>query len=311
LTYIIPVPQQDARPRTGRSTNPLLSLGRELIRSYGKATAGMRPDPDFLVIGAKRGGSTSFYYDLLQHPHLCPLFPRPDRLPKAEPTKGIHFFDQNYDRGERWYRAHLPSRFVRRRMAERVGSPVLVGEASPYYLFHPLAAQRAAALVPDAKIIAVLRDPAQRAYSHWKERRRSHREDLDFEGALAAEAERLGDAEHRLASGAIQYSYAHEQQSYAQQSEYAPALARWYAHFPRERILILASEDYYADPENALGRAQEFLGLPLLPLGSGGVRNAAVGDQLDPILAGSLARRFAEPNARLRELTGRDFPWSS
>lgn len=201
---------QDTRPRTGRSSNPLVSLGREVIRTYGRATADLRLDPDFLIIGAKRGGSTSFYYDLLRHSHVCPLFPRPDHLPKGEPTKGIHFFDQNFDRGERWYRAHLPSRFARQRLAARVGPPVITGEASPYYLFHPAAAERAAALVPNVKIIAVLRDPVMRTFSHWKERRRSNREDLDFAAALAAEDARLGDVERRLAADPAAYSYAHE-----------------------------------------------------------------------------------------------------
>ena len=300
----------NARPRTGRSTNVVVSLGRELIRTYGMATATLRPQPEFLVIGAKRGGSTSFYYDLLQHSHVCPLFPRPDHLPKAEPTKGIHFFDQNFDRGERWYRAHLPSRFARSRLIAQVGSPVITGEASPYYLFHPAAAERAARLLPDANIIAVLRDPVMRTYSHWKERRRNKREDLDFVAALEAEDRRIGDAEQRLTADPAAYSYAHEQQSYARQSEYAPALERWYALFAREHILVLASEEYYADPQTALDQAQDFLGLPREPLSSGEVRNAAAGEQLDPVIAERLARRFAPLNTRLVELTGRTFPWS-
>ena len=87
----------------------LIQAGRTTIRGYGMSTAHWRPDPEFLIIGAKRGGSTSFYYDLMGHPQLAPLFPRPDHLPKAEATKGVHYFDSNYWRGERWYRSWLPS----------------------------------------------------------------------------------------------------------------------------------------------------------------------------------------------------------
>ncbi|MFN8074413.1 MAG: sulfotransferase domain-containing protein [Kineosporiaceae bacterium] len=286
-----------------------MSAGRSAITRYGMLTAGMRPDPDFLIIGAKRGGSTSFYYDLLAHDHVCPLFPKPDRLPKAVPTKGIHFFDSNFDRGERWYRAHLPSTFARASLARQVGGPVVVGEASPYYLFHPAAAERAAATVPGAKIIVVLRDPVYRTYSHWKERRRSGGETLDFAAALAAEDERIGDAEQRLREDAAAYSYAHEQLSYARQSEYATALERWYAHFPAERILALASEDYYRDPATALNLTQEFLGLPQRTLGSGEVRNAAEGGSLDAAVEASLRARFAPQRERLEKLTGRTFPW--
>jgi len=274
------------------------------------ATATIRPGTEFLIIGAKRGGSTSFYFDLLQHSHICPLFPRPDHLPKAELTKGIHFFDQNFDRGERWYRAHLPSRFARSRLISQVGSPVITGEASPYYLFHPAAAARSAGLLPRVKIIAVLRDPVMRTYSHWKERRRNKREDLDFAAALEAEDRRLGDAEQRLTADPAAYDYAHEQLSYARQSEYAPAMERWYEHFPRDQILVLASEEYYADPRAVLDQAQVFLGLPREPLSSSEVRNAAAGEQLDAAIAERLARRFLPLNARLVELTGRTFPWS-
>lgn len=307
----MPMVELQRRPRTGRSANPIISAGRSVIRTYGKLTAGMRPDPDFLIIGAKRGGSTSFYFDLLAHDRVCPLFPKPDHLPKAEATKGIHFFDQNFDRGERWYRAHLPSRPARARLARRSGEPVLVGEASPYYLFHPAAADRAASVVPDAKIIAVLRDPVDRTYSHWKERRRSGGEQLDFAAALAAEDERVGNAEEQLRADPRAHSYAHEQLSYARQSEYARALERWYASFPAERILVLASEDYYTDPADALEQAQDFLGLPRQRLSSGEVRNAAEGEPMDDKIATMLHERFAPQQARLEQLTGRTFPWPS
>lgn len=299
----------EQRPRIGRSGSPLMALGRNGIRGFGMATARWRPDPEFLIIGSKRGGSTSFFFDLLAHPQVCPLFPRPDHLPKAEATKGIHFFDLNYFRGERWYRGHLPSTAVRGRLARRAGAPVITGEASPYYLFHPAAAERAAGMLPETKIIAVLRDPVMRTYSHWKERRRDRREPLDFLDALAVEDERIGDAEVRLVADPAAYSYAHEQQSYARQSEYDVALGRWYARFPADRILVLASEDYYADPAAELGKACAFLGLSPRELGGGEVRNAAAGESLDPVVRARLTERFAPHNARLAELTGRSFPW--
>lgn len=286
-----------------------MRFGRSVITGYGMASARWRPDPDFLVIGAKRGGSTSFFFDLSAHSHVVPLFPRPDHLPKAELTKGIHYFDVNYDRGERWYRAHLPSTFARRQQERRVGGPVVAGEASPYYLFHPAAARRAAVLVPGAKIIAVLRDPVQRTYSHWKERRRNGAETLDFAAALAAEDSRIGDAERRLLADAGAYSYAHEQLSYARQSEYARSLRRWYDHFPREQILVLSSEEYYADPASALATTHRFLSLSPERPAPGPVRNAASGAGIDPLLAAQLRERFAAGTSDLAALTGRSFPW--
>lgn len=293
-----------------RGRELVISAGRAAIRAYGEATARWRPNPDFLVIGAKRGGSTSFYFDLLQHAQLCPLFPRPDRLPKAAATKGIHYFDSNYWRGERWYRSHLPSSVERRRQERRVGAPVIAGEASPYYMFHPAAADRAAHLLPQVKILAVLRDPVLRTYSHWKERRRSDAEPLGFPEALAAEEGRIAGEEQRLRSDPSYLSYAYENYSYLRQSEYVTALERWYARYPAERILVLASEDYYRDPQHELDRALEFLGLGRQSIASGEVRNAAAGESLDPELRRSLARHFAPFNERLEKLTGRTFDWS-
>lgn len=294
----------------GAGRRSMIAMGRHVISGYGHATAQWRPDPEFLIIGAKRGGSTSFYYDLLRHSQIAALFPRPDHLPKAAATKGVHYFDQNYHRGERWYRSHLPSGFARGRQAHRVGLPVITGEASPYYLFHPAAAERAAAMLPKAKIIAVLRDPVHRTYSHWKERRREGMEDLAFQAALAAEDERIGEVEDTLRRDPAAYSYAHEQQSYARQSEYVTGLARWYEHYPREQILILSSEEYYGDPRGALDQAQDFLGLHRQPLGSGEVRNAAAGDAIDRVVAAELRNRFAPYNEQLCQLTGRTFPWA-
>lgn len=301
-------PRTSPRPN-GNQRGPLVTAGREAIRRYGMLTAGQRPDPDYLLIGAKRGGTTSFYHDLIQHPNLCPLFPRPDRLPMAEATKGIHYFDQHYAKGERWYRSYLPSRTARRRHAKRVGDPVLVGEASPYYLFHPAAAERAHALLPDVKLILVLRDPVMRSYSHWKERRREGSEPLDFAEAMEAEDERIGDDADRLRSDPTFYSYAHEQQSYVRQSEYVRALAVWRSFYPAEQFLVLASEDFYRDPHATLDRATDFLGLPRRRFAAGKVRNAAGGRDLDPGIRRRLSEHFAPLNRELEALTGETFDW--
>lgn len=298
------------RPVVGRAQGRVMSAGRRAIRLFGEATAAWRPDPEFLVIGAKRGGSTSFFFDLARHPQVVPLFPRPDHLPKATQTKGIHYFDQNYGEGERWYRSHLPSTRARARQARRAGGPVITGEASPYYLFHPHAPERAAALLPDAKLIAVLRDPVERAYSHWKERRRAGAEPLEFAAALDAEDERLAGVDDASLADPSAYSYAHEQQTYVRQSEYDVCLERWLAVYPREQLLVLASEDYYADPQGVLDEAFAFLGLPSAPAGKGEALNAAAGSALDDATRAGLTAHFAPHNARLADLLGRSFPWS-
>jgi hypothetical protein len=291
----------------------MLGMGRRVlksaVRSAGTATSSLRPLPDFLVIGTKRGGTTSFYFDLIEHPSIMRLFPPPIAGLKRDATKGVHYFDSNFVRGESWYRSYMPTRLSRDLRSRRTGVTSLVGEASPYYLFHPDAARRAHATVPDARLVVLLRDPAMRTYSHWKERRRGNAEDLDFLAALEAEPARLAGERERLLTEPGYVSYPWEQQSYATQSRYAESLRPWVDLYGRDRLLVLASEDYYADPVRVLGDVDEFLGLPRRAASTGAIRNAAPGQGLPDDLRERLATEFADDIAALSALVGRTFPW--
>ena len=284
---------------------------KRAVRLVGQATAMARPAPDFLVIGTKRGGTTSFYFDLIDHPSIVRLFPPPVPRLKQDPTKGVHYFDSNFVRGERWYRSYMPTSASRWVVTRRQGGVrALTGEASPYYLFHPAAAARAHAAIPDLRLIVLLRDPAQRTYSHWKERRRAGAEPLDFEAALDAEPSRLAGERERLLTDPAYTSYAWEQQSYVTQSMYADSLRPWLDLFGRSRLLVLASEDYYSDPVTTLGKVDEFLGLPRRKSSTGRIRNAAPGEPLPVAVNARLADTFRAPNADLLDLVGHDLVWA-
>lgn len=295
-------------------TNRLVTGSRDLlknaVRQTGRATAFIRPLPDFLVIGTKRGGTTSFYFDLIEHPAIVRLFPPPLPGIKPDATKGVHYFDSNYTRGENWYRSYMPSLGARAVHAARLHDPVLTGEASPYYLFHPDAARRAHALIPDAKIIVLVREPTMRTYSHWKERRRGGAEPLEFEAALDAEPKRLAGERERLMADPSYASYAWEQQSYATQSIYSPSLRAWSDLYGHEQVKVLSSEHYYANPAAALRGVDTFLGLTPRTQSSGKVRNAAPGEPLPETVRSRLGSEFAESNAYLLATYGREvLPW--
>ena len=279
-----------------------------MVRAGAVLTAPWRGSPDFLLIGTKRGGTTSLYRQLETHDAYLPLFPSAARLPMRENMKGVHFFDTHHHYGRTWYRSHFPSQLARRRRVASVGA-AFTGDASPYYLFHPLAAQRAAALVPDVKLLVLLRDPVERTISHWSEQTRNGVEQLSLADALAAEADRVGDAAEQLVAGRIRTSFAHEQQSYASQSEYAASLERWIEAFGRDRLLVLFSEEYYADPLAALRQVTDFLGVA--PHGDVdlSVRNAAQRRGDDAAVRVALAERFAPDAVRLEAIVGRRPPW--
>src|SRR5580692_9445955 len=123
--------------------------------------------PGFLIVGAQRCGTTSMYRALSEHPEVR----------KAVLHKGVHYFDMNYGRGLGWYRAHFP-------LARGGG---VTFESSPYYLFHPLAAERIAADLPGVKLIVLVRDPVERAYSAYTHERARGFETESFEQAIERE----------------------------------------------------------------------------------------------------------------------------
>ncbi|MDQ3663603.1 MAG: sulfotransferase domain-containing protein [Actinomycetota bacterium] len=285
-----------------------VEAGRSGLRAVGMATARWRPAPDFLIIGTKRGGTTSLHSALSTHPQVLSLFP-PGRVPlKRTDTKGVHHFAPGTPRSTTWYRSHFPLEVTRRR-ASSPGHRAVAGEASPYYLFHPGAAARAAEAVPNVKVIALLRDPVERSFSHYREQKRNGVETLTFEQALDAEQGRLADDEQRLADGPSFVSFAHEHQSYRAQSEYAYSLERWLRHYPREQVLVLVSEDFYTQPQAALDRVFTFLGLRPHVLPDMPVLNAAPAAPLSADLRKRLRRHFDPDVAHLEELLGWSPPW--
>lgn len=220
------------------------------VYTYRGLTAGLRLLPDFLIIGAQRAGTTYLYNNLAAHPCVAPAL-----------TKEVHFFDVWFARGLGWYRSFFALQ-VQRRIWQARGRPLLVGEASPYYLFHPHAPRRAAATLPHAKLIVLLRNPVDRAYSQYQHSRRRGAEHLAFAQALAQEEARLAGEEVRLLADEQYISDNHQNFSYQARGLYAGQIARWLNYFPREQLLVIQSELLYADPVQQLARVFAFLELP-------------------------------------------------
>lgn len=277
-------------------------VGKAALRATGTATASWRPGPELLVIGAKRGGTTSLWRYLAEHPGVLPTFPR------AEKVKGTYFFDERWGRGEAWYRSHFATRARRRHRARVLGYEPITFEASPYYLFHPLAPERARQVVPDALVVALLRDPVERAFSHWKERR-NHTEDLSFEAALAAEDERTAGEEARLVADPTAISMAHRHQTYVAQGRYTPMLERWLDAYGPDQVIVDAAETFYADPQAFLDRLTGRLGLPRRDLGTPEPFNAEPSADMDPQVRATLTERLGPDIQAVEHLLGRSMPW--
>jgi hypothetical protein len=248
----------------------------------------VRPLPDFLLIGAQKAGTTALYAYLRRHPAIG-----------GPSWKEVSYFDRHYARGSAWYRGNFPLRRGR-----------LVGEASPSYLFHPLAPARAAALVPGARLIALLRDPVERAHSHYHHEVDFGRERLSFEEAIEHEEARMAGELERMNADPRYFSRAWWDFTYVARGRYAEQLERWYATFPAEQLLVLTNEELAERPGETYARVLDFLGAAPHALDA----YPRVFDREYPDMSAAtrtrLAAVFAEPNRRLSELLGRDLGWT-
>ena len=271
-----------------RVPEPARKIARNAVWAYGRATSRWRPLPDFLVIGAQKAGTTALYAYLRWHPGIT-----------GPSWKEVSFFDRHWWRGEAWYRGHFPLRAAQR----------LVGEASPSYLFHPLAPERARSLVPDARLIALLRNPVDRAYSQYQHEVALGREPLSFEDALAAEEERTRGQVERLVADPRAFSRAWWDHTYVARGLYAEQLERWLALFPREQLLVVTTEELGERPAETYARVLRFLGVAPHDL----AEYPRVFDRdyapMRPETRALLEATFAEPNRRLEELVGWSGVW--
>jgi hypothetical protein len=269
---------------------PARAVLRNAVWTYGRATASARPLPDFLIIGAQKAGTTALYAYLRRHPAIT-----------GPSWKEVSYFDRHYGRGAAWYRGNFPNR-VRARGK-------LVGEASPSYIFHPLGPERVKALVPEARLVALVRNPVDRALSHYHHEVALGREPLRFEDALDAEEDRLRGEEERLAADLNYFSRAWWSHAYKSRGRYAEQLERWLAVFPREQLLILPSEDLGGEPERTHARVLDFLGAAPHRLDAYPRVYERQYEAMSAETRERLAAEFEASNRRLYELLGRDLGW--
>jgi hypothetical protein len=256
---------------------------------WRRATSAWRILPSALIIGAQKGGTSSLHYILSLHPDIG-----------ASRPKEQFYFSNRYDRDIAWYRAGFPLR--------RAG--VFGLESSAGYLLHPHAPARAKADLPGVKIIALLRDPVERAYSNWQHTTRHGNETLPFEEAVDREGERTDALWKEILACTGRRSSPELVHGYLRRGHYAEQLQRWYEHFPRSDVLLLRSEDFYADPRSTVLEVLRWLGLRETIPDDLSARNTGGGyAKLRPELRDKLRRYFEPHNQELLRLTGRDFKW--
>ena len=261
-----------------------------------------------------KAGTTSLYHYLVQHPCIAPAR-----------NKELRFFDHRFhSHGLDWYWRRFPTTWQQKRAGARFGCKIITGEASPYYLMHPRAPERVKKVLPQVKLIVVLRNPVDRTYSHYQHnyqrgdytdpltREAVPRETLSFEEAIACEEERLHGEEEKMLADEKYRSVEHQYHSYKARSIYVDQLQRWMQHFPREQFLILSSEELAARPNDVCAWVFKFLQLPAYELQNESKLNVgSYSSGLDAATRAQLGEYFKPHNARLYELLGRRFDWDT
>ena len=262
-------------------------------------TARLRGLPDFIIIGAMKTGSTSLYGFVVQHPAIAPAA-----------TKTLQYFFINYKFGELWYRSNFPTNLQRYSFYKKTNQKLISGEASPTYLFYPTVPSRMKKILPDVKLIVVLRNPVDRAYSHYHYTKRQHiDEPLSFDKAIELEEERCAGERERLIKDPYFSPFHYKEHSYLARGVYADQLENWFKHYDRKQFLILATEDLHENPQQTLDRVFDFLGVS--PFQVGNLMDLNVGNYkaMSEDTRKLLIEYFKPHNERLSKLLQRSFDW--
>ncbi len=265
-------------------------------RSYlqlGRATPAIRMKPSFVMVGASRSGTTSLFRTLSTHPQVL----------RPAVSKGVRYFDLNFAQPRSWYYGHFPVSRPSRR------SGCVTFEASGYYLFHPFAIERLAQELPDVRIVVMLRNPVNRAFSSWKHESSRGYEWETFERALELEDDRLAGEVARMASDVTYESFCHRHQAHRSRGQYAEQLERVFAHFGREQVHVVMSERFFRCPAKEYARLLEFLELDMCVPKDFRQHNAEPSSPMSKDVQHALEVHYRPYNLDLEDVLHDRVPW--
>jgi hypothetical protein len=281
-----------------KMTYGLLENVSSTIKVNSKGIVGVLPD--FLVIGSQKCGTTSFFKYLTSHPCIYP-----------STEKEIGFFDRWPTNTITWYKSHFPSvyyKFYAKNILKH--KCFLTGEASTGYILYPNALQRISTTLPNVKLILLLRNPVDRAYSHYQHTVRIGKEKLPFEVAIQKERERVASDWEKLRTEPGFFSANICLYSYCYIGKYFEQVKELFRLFSRKNILILQSEKLFENPAAVLNKTFRFLEIPNFDIKQYDRLNPGSYKNMNPKIREDLIAYFKPYNDRLFNLLGKKFSWS-
>lgn len=252
--------------------------------------------PDFVVVGGQKCGTTSVYHYLKQNPYF------------HFPPKEIGFFTHQVSDDIGWYRSHFPSFIKKWHRRYLLRMSLVSGDVDPAYILDPHALQRISNVIPKAKIILLLRNPVDRAYSHYHHCVRDGIEKLSFEDALQAEPERVDEQWRKMISGQKYDGLKIYRFSYIKTGVYVDQVNALLNIFPRQQILFLEAENLFKDPNMEINKILNFLCIPEWQLKRPSVHNQGSYRKMEDCVREKLIDYFRPFNQDLYDLIGK-FDW--
>jgi hypothetical protein len=271
------------------------------LQHYTALTGNLRMAPDFVIIGARKAGTTSLYNYLVEHPSVLPAL-----------MKEIHFFTSHFEKGERWYRGNFPMRLEQWLFEKTQGHRIITGEATPNYYYDPQTPARLRAMCPNAKLVFILRNPVSRAFSDYNHDVRHGRfapSENPFELVVEREMTFLAGSGKDLFKRPEAFRIVNSYCRHLARGLYSRHLRFWLDAFSRDQMLILRGEDLYKATQTTFARVLDFLEVPGFELKSYQAHNSNTYRPMSSEVREKLAKYFAPYNQELYDMLGEDLGW--
>ena len=268
-------------------------------RVFRSITSPTRMLPDFIITGYHKCGTSSLYHYITQHPNIGRTL-----------VKEVHYFDLSYWRGNGWYKSHFPTKLYKNYFEKKYGSLFITGECSPLYSFHPTVPERIKKLVPNVKLIVILRNPVDRCYSLYHQYVRLGYDMGSFEEIIKKDKERLDFTMEKFQKDeARSYNVRQDLFPLVSMGVYEGHLKNWLNIFSKEQFLFLKTEDLETDTQKTIDNIFEFLKVPEFKFESFEKQNVGEYEHMNQKTRESLEEFYKPHNKKLEELLGRRFNW--